>query len=107
MVLLDKDLYNVIIEIQNAVVSMAREKHLIKKRIKSAKGQSEVTVFIATDWGTRWFFIFGIEDTAYPLTAQEYTALKMLAVDLLSLTEIQITHFLFDPPILEEIVYDR
>ena len=67
---------------------------IVKKRVAlPGRGKSGSTrTLIATNMGTRWYFVFGFEKNERDnIAADELAALKRLATDLLKLTDPQIS----------------
>lgn len=77
---------------------------ILKKRVAlPGRGKSGSTrTLIATNMGTRWYFVFGFEKNERDnITADELAALKRLTTDLLKLTDPQISTALSTGTLLE------
>ena len=82
---------------------------IFKKRVAlPGRGKSGSTrTLLATNMGTRWYFVFGFEKNERDnITDVELAALKRLATDLLKLTDAQIPAAL-DAETLKEICNDH
>ena len=77
---------------------------ILKKRVAlPGRGKSGSTrTLIATNMGTRWYFVFGFEKNERDnITADELAAPKRLTTDLLKLTDPQISTALSTGTLLE------
>ncbi|MCY7389331.1 MAG: type II toxin-antitoxin system RelE/ParE family toxin [Burkholderiales bacterium] len=77
---------------------------MVKKRVAlPGRGKSGGTrTLIATNMGTRWYFVFGFEKNERDnIAADELAVLKRLATDLLKLTNPQISTALSAGTLLE------
>jgi len=82
---------------------------VVKKRVRlPGRGKSgSARTLLATNKGTRWFFVFGFEKSARAnITTDELEALKALATDLLSRTGKELDEAVSDGA-LQEICHDE
>jgi hypothetical protein len=89
----DAALCDAVIEMSPGLIDAELGGSLVKKRIALAgRGKrGSARTLIATNKGSRWFFIFGFEKNERDnIEPDELKALKQLARDLLKLTEPQL-----------------
>lgn len=83
---------------------------IVKKRIAlPGRGKRGSTrTLLATNCNDRWFFVYGFEkNERATISDKELVALRMLAEDLLSLTDVQIAEFLTKGSLMEVIYENR
>jgi hypothetical protein len=90
----DVALCGAFIEMVHGLIDAELGGSIVKKRVALAgRGKrGSARTLIATNKGTRWFFVFGFEKNERDnIEPDELTALKSLARDLLKLTDAQLT----------------
>jgi hypothetical protein len=90
----DAALCSAVIEMSQGLIDAELGGSLIKKRVALAgRGKrGSARTLIATNEGSRWFFVFGFEKNERDnIEPDELAALKQLARDLLKLTDPQLT----------------
>jgi hypothetical protein len=100
----DQALYRAVVEIRQGLVDADLGGGIIKKRIAlPGHGKRGSTrILLATNRNDRWIFVFGFEKNERAnISDNELEALKLLADDLLALTETQITEAISKGSILE------
>ena len=100
----DEALRQAVAEIRQGLVDADLGGGLIKKRVAlpGHGKRGSARTLLATNRGDRWIFIFGFEKNERAnITPNELEALKLLADDLLALTESQISEAVRKGLILE------
>lgn len=104
----DALLYEAVLEMEKGLIDADLGGYVIKKRVAlPGRGKSGgARTLVATNKGTRWFFIFGFEKNERAnITESELTALQYLASDLLNLSSEKLDYQI-EKGILEEIYND-
>jgi hypothetical protein len=104
----DQSLYRAVMEIRQGLVDADLGGGIIKKRIAlpgyGKRGSSRT--LLATNRNDRWVFVFGFEKNERAnISDNELEALKLLADDLLALSETQISEAINKGSLLE-VVYE-
>ena len=100
----DTDLCRAIAEMEAGLVDADLGGNVVKKRIGSAgRGKrSGVRTLVATRRAARWFFVFGFEKNERTnVSTTELDALRLLATELLALTDSQLDSALIDGTVQE------
>jgi hypothetical protein len=100
----DQALYRAVLEIRQGLVDADLGGGIIKKRIAlPGHGKRGSTrTLLATNSNDRWVFVFGFEKNERAnISDNELEALKLLADDLLALTETQISEAISKGSLLE------
>lgn len=102
--LLDKVLLAAVSEMTNGLIDADLGGGIIKKRV-ALPGQGKrgsTRTLLATNRNDRWIFVFGFEKNERAnITAKEMSALKLLAEDLLTLSDVKIAKALSTGYLLE------
>jgi hypothetical protein len=107
--LTDKVLVSAVEEMINGLFDADLGSGVLKKRVGiTGRGKrGGARTLVATNKGSRWFFIFGYEKNAKAnVSNTESEALFNLAQDLLTKTNLQLEEFVNDG-MLEEVFYDK
>jgi hypothetical protein len=100
----DQALYRAVLEIRQGLVDADLGGGIIKKRI-SLPGHGKrgsTRTLLATNRNGRWVFVYGFEKNERAnISDNELEALKLLAEDLLALTETQISEAISKGSLLE------
>lgn len=102
--LTDQALYRAVLEIRQGLVDADLGGGIIKKRVAlPGHGKRGSTrTLLATNRNDRWIFVFGFEKNERAnISDNELEALKLLADDLLALTESQISEAVSKGALLE------
>jgi len=100
----DKTLSEAVVEMVSGLIDAVLGSGIVKKRIAlPGQGKSGSTrTLLATNRGDRWIFVYGFEKNQRSnISDRELEALKMLAVDLLSLSKEQIAAAIDSGALLE------
>ncbi|ALC17032.1 hypothetical protein DSOUD_2268 [Desulfuromonas soudanensis] len=100
----DKALSEAVVEMVGGLIDAVLGNGIVKKRI-ALPGQGKrgsTRTLLATNRGDRWIFVYGFEKNQRSnISDRELEALKMLAVDLLSLSKEQIAAAIDSGALLE------
>lgn len=108
LALSDKTLCEAVREMQNGLIDADLGGHVFKKRVPlSGRGKrGGARTLVATNTGTRWFFIYGFEKNERAnISREELEALKELANDLLAISNAQLDEAVVNNS-LEEICHE-